>query len=319
VLASSVLCLIALLFTFAAVNLPAQNLGIVPLDFLRHNNEQGWQQFFPLVHLLWTWVYLGGRVWEEGARDFRSLSVAVREGRLIDAEALGVIALVGFIPGEILRIYGGSAIYFSDVQRWVALSLIMARIGVWIARRKPAPASKGIRLSAVLAVFVLAPFVVSLFVNVAQISASLIRTNLALRRDLARGSTYKPIVTALRDVARLPRAERRRSLLFIPQTNAQYWSMFTADGRCTFTPLIAPGIASVAMLDGMPPYGCPLTDQYNMTSYTPRKSPQNPRDVSDHALCARARAKGFTEVIVLDAKGTNAPDRRRIDCYLPSS
>jgi hypothetical protein len=319
VLASSILCLIALLFTFALVNLPAQNLGIVPLDFLRHNNEQGWQQFFPLVHLLWTWVYLAGRVWEEGARDWRALSIAVREGRLIDAEALAVIAFVGFLPGEILRIYGGSAIYFSDVQRWVALSLIMARIGMWTARRKPAPAQQGVRLSLVLAVFVLAPFVVSLFVNVAQISGRLVRSNLALRRDLSQGSAYKPIVTALRDIARLPRAERRRSLLFIPQTNAQYWSMFTADGRCTFTPLIAPGIASVAMLDGMPPYGCTLTDQYNMTSYTPRRSPQVPGDVSDQALCARARAKGFSEVIVLEAKGTNAPDRRRIDCYLPSS
>jgi hypothetical protein len=319
VLASSALCLIALLFTFALVNLPAQNLGIVPLDFLRHNNGQGWQQFFPLVHLLWTWVYLAGRVWEEGARDLRSLSIAVREGRLIDAEALAVIALVGFLPGEILRIYGGSAIYFSDVQRWVALSLIMGRIGLWIARRKPAPSPQGIRLSAVLAVFVLAPLVVSLFVNVAQISGRMVRTNLALRRDLAHGSAYKPIVTALRDIARLPREERRRSLLFIPQTNTQYWSMFTADGRCTFTPLIAPGIASVALLDGMPPYGCTLTDQYNMTSYNPRMSPQKPSDVSDQALCTRARAKGFTEVIVLDAKGTNVPDRRRIDCYLPSS
>ena len=319
VLASSVLCLIALLFTFALVNLPAQNLGIVPLDFLRHNNAQGWQQFFPLVHLLWTWVYLAGRVWEEGSRDLQSLSVAVSEGRLIDAEALAVIAFVGFLPGEILRIYGGSAIYFSDVQRWVALSLIMARIGLWIAHRKPPPARQGIRLSAVLAVFVLAPFVVSLLVNVAQISGRLVRANVALRRDLAQGSAYKPIVTALRDIARLPHAERRRSLLFIPQTNVQYWSMFTADGRCTFTPLIAPGIASVAMLDGMPSYGCKLTDQYNMTSYTPRTSPQGPQDVSDEVLCAKARAKGFAEVIVLEARGVNAPDRRRIDCYLPSS
>jgi hypothetical protein len=90
--------------------------------------------------------------------------------------------------------------------------------------------------------------------------------------------------------------------------------MFTADGRCTYTPLIAPAIASVAMLDGMPAFGCKVTNQYNMARYQPRLRPQTEADVADGALCAKARAKGFTEVLVLEAPAGAAPRRRRIDC-----
>ena len=303
---------------FTLVNLPAQNRGLAPLDFLLHNNEAGWQQFFPLVHLLWTWVYLAARLWEQGIREFKDLGPALKAGRLIDVEALVIVALVGFLPGEILSIYGGSSIYFSDVQRWLAVSLIMGRTGLWTAQRKPRPQHAGVRLSTVLLVVVLAPFVTSFMVNMVQVPLRVVRANLAVRRELANGSSYQPIVAALRDISRLPRAERSQALLFIPQSNTLYWSMFTDDGRCTFTPLIAPGIASVAMLDGMPTFGCTVTDQYNMTSYQARTSPQQAAGVTDQSLCTKARAKGFREVIVLDALA-NTPRRRRIDCYLHSS
>jgi hypothetical protein len=144
--------------------------------------------------------------------------------------------------------------------------------------------------------------------------------SLAERSKLAEGvrrSPYYPIVTALRDIARLPEDYRRRTLLFIPQSNEQYWTMFTADGRCTFTPLIAPGIAAMAMIDGMPSWGCKVSEQYNMPSYQPRMHAQTAAEVTDAALCAKARAKGFSQVLVLDAPGNSAPRRRRIDCYLP--
>ena len=145
---------------------------------------------------------------------------------------------------------------------------------------------------------------------------------LADRVKLAEGmrrSPYYPIVTALRDIARLPEGYRRRTLLFIPQSNEQYWTMFTADGRCTFTPLIAPGIAAMAMIDGMPSWGCEVSEQYNMTSYQPRMRAQTAAEVTDTAICEKARAKGFSQVLVLDAPGNSPPRRRRIDCYLPAS
>ena len=321
VLLSVALAAVAVAVTYMLVSLPAQNTGISLLHFMRFDAKAGWQQFFPLIHLLWTWVYLGARVWEEGARDFTSLRAAIRANRLIDAEAVGVIALLGFLPGELIAIHGGSAVYFSDVQRWLALSCIIARLAHWKwtrpQRGETHAGLRGVRLSTVLLVFVALPFVATLIVNLAQWPVRVLRTNLATRQELAAGqSTYLPIVTALREIARLPEEQRKKSLLFIPQSSAQYWSMFNADNRCTYTPLIAPAIASVAMVDGMPPPECKVTDQYNMTVYSPRERPQSTFDQADHSVCARARARGFDRVIVLEAPDGGMPRRRRVDCYL---
>ena len=322
VLAGLLISLVAVGLTYRIVSLPAQNGGISPFHFMRYDALEGWQQFFPLIHLLWTWVYVWLRAREEGINDFASLRAAIRARRTLDVEVLLLIAVLGFIPGEVVSIHGGSAVYFSDVQRWIALSFIVARMPLLIAARGTRHAARdagvrGMRLSRVLAVFVGLPFVITLFVNLAQWPSRVLRANLALRHALvSEPSVFKPIVTALREISHLPESERRQALLFIPQSSTQYWSMFTSDGRCTFTPLIAPGLASVAMLDGMPAPNCQITDQYNMNLYHKRAAPQTVADITDQSLCTKARAKGFAKVIVLDAAEGQMPRRRRIDCYL---
>jgi hypothetical protein len=330
VVAGLILSVIAVGLTYRVVSLPAQNGGFSPFHFMRYDALEGWQQFFPLIHLLWTWAYVWLRAREEGITDLSSLEDAVRSRRTIDVEVLLVIAILGFIPGEVVSIHGGSAVYFSDVQRWIALAFIIARMPLFVAgwgtrdlaasgKRQAAREGRvqAIRLSRVLTFFVALPFVITLFVNLAQWPTRVLRTNVALRHQLkTEPSVYKPIVTALRDISRLPVSERRQTLLFIPQSSTQYWSMFTGDGRCTFTPLIAPGLASVAMLDGMPAPNCQITEQYNMNLYHKRTQPQTVADVSDRSLCTRARGKGFSKLIVLDAPEGQTPRRRRIDCYL---
>jgi hypothetical protein len=323
VMGSLLLSAIAVAVTYRIVQLPDQNGGISPLHFLRFDAAQGWQQFFPLFHLLWTFVYVAGRMWEERIPDLGQLRAAVAGRRIIDVEILLVIAILGFIPGEIVSIHGGSAVYFSDVQRWVALAFIMARVPrwhlEWQARRDPSLKRPGaLRLSRVLAVYVLAPFVITLFANLAQWPLRVARANRTIRAELAaqggpERSAYYPIVTELRDIYRLPRVQRARTALFIPQSNRQYWSMFTSDGRCGWTPLIAPAVSGVAMIDGMPAADCEITEQYNMPLYRRRTTAQAPSDTTDDAVCTRAKAKGFKEVIVIDAPPVRP---RRVDCYL---
>jgi hypothetical protein len=345
--ASLVLSFIAVGLTYRLISLPEQNGGISPLHFMRFDAAEGWQQFFPLVHLLWSGVYAGMRMWEEGVSDLRGLGDALRRRTMIDVEILFAVAVLGFLPGEIVSIHGGSAVYFSDVQRWLALAFIVARLPLWVAKwrareimpRERTPGAGSVRLSTLLAIFVALPFVITLFVNLAQWPVRVLRANVTLRRELIgqsgaqlagfrqltdqavltageKKSAYYPIVTALREIALLPKEERRHALLFIPQSNTQYWSMFVDDGRCEFTPLIAPAISSVAMLDGMPAASCRETEQYNMPLYHPRTGPQMPDAVSDEALCRKARAKGFKEVIALEAPDEVSLRRRRLDCYL---
>ena len=103
-------------------------------------------------------------------------------------------------------------------------------------------------------------------------------------------------------------------LIFRPQSYSQYWHMFDSDDRCTYVGLVVPAITEMAMLDGMPYYGCEVTDQYNMQSYTQRRREQAPADATDAALCSGARAKGFSGVLVIEPDSAGLPWRRTIRC-----
>ncbi len=339
---AAALCAAVTALTYPVVSLPAQNSGMALFSFMRVHVTEGWQQFFPLINLMWSWIYVGARLWEDRIRTTRELSAAVRGGRMLDVELVLLIAILGFLPGELVTIHGGSAVYFSDVQRWVALAFIISRVGIWARKwrairevrgqKSPVGGWRGVRLSTVLAVFVAAPFLLTLARNSMQWPVRVARSNVALRTEIAskgggglitdpgplgrgvRNTMHYPIITALREIAQLPIEERRQSALFIPQSYRGYWGMFDSDERCTYVSFIAPALSGVAMVDGMPAFGCRVTEQYNMASFAPRVRPQTEADTGDARLCARARSSGLSRIFVLapDARGT--PRRRRIAC-----
>lgn len=353
VAASLLVMLAACYLTYKAVALPTQNGGFYPFHFMRSSTPDGWHQFFPLIHFAWTWIYVAGRLYEERITDMGAIASAVRSRRMLDVELLLVLAVLGFLPGEVFSIHGGSAIYFSDVQRWVALALVIARAGHWVvlwrARRGAESASiaaqKGrggsLRLATVLAVFVAAPFVVTMLLNTVRPPLRLLRQNLALRSALvtqagvearlAAGdrrllfdpavlrnglakSDYYPLIQSLRSIERIPTASKSDMVVFIPQSYQLFWRIFDSDDRCTYVGLIVPAITEMALIDGMPYYGCKVTDQYNMQAYQPRLTEQTPQDVTDAGLCGKAAAKGFHGVMVLEPDARGMPRRRTIDC-----
>jgi len=334
--------------------LPEHNQGIVPLAFIRSQVAKGGGPFFPLLQFAWSWIYIACRLWEERVRTLGDLAPAVRARRLLDAEVVLLLVLLGFLPGEIIDIHGGSAFYFSDVQRWVAVSLIIGRMSLWMNERRsrrdveheidegPRPARRfaTLRISTVFAALVLMPVAATLLLNTLRPPVRLLRENIALRRTIAAlgvlgqsspeprpmltnpvvlqagldRSTYYPLVKALRGIGALPESKKRRSALFIPQSYELYWHMFDADDRCTFAPLVAPAFTGVAMIDGMPPRGCEVTDQYNMRAYRPRTTEQSEADLTAAALCARAIDKGFSEVIFLETKKSLDPIPYALRC-----
>src|ERR1019366_6215131 len=114
------------------------------------------------------------------------------------------------------------------------------------------------------------------------------------------------MISALRSLDTQPRDIKGRSLLFVPQSDSAFWTIFSEPERCSFAPFVGPATSGMALLDGMPPASCDLTDQYGMPVYTRRTKPQTPADVTPQALCMKAEAKGFKRVIVLQraADGT---------------
>jgi hypothetical protein len=84
--------------------------------------------------------------------------------------------------------------------------------------------------------------------------------------------------------------------------------------RCSYVPFIVPATSGLALIDGMPPLDCDLVLQYGLTQYKPRTTPQLPADVIPSALCAKANAKGFSRVIVLDGADSTRITQQVIEC-----
>lgn len=91
--------------------------------------------FFPLFYFFWVWVYLVIRLKLLGAKTFKDIRWLLKRKKILDLELLLIVAVAGVIPGMVFDIPGGSAFFFSDFQRWLALSFVLATIPLWWPRK----------------------------------------------------------------------------------------------------------------------------------------------------------------------------------------
>jgi hypothetical protein len=112
-------------FTFGSHPDPKGSLML--LAYLREYvaSPSGWL-FHLLLQYSWTLAVLVLRLRQAGVKTRGDLVTALRGGELLDVEFLVLVALIGSVPGFILRIQGGGASYFFGIQRWVALPMLLA-------------------------------------------------------------------------------------------------------------------------------------------------------------------------------------------------
>jgi hypothetical protein len=354
-LMAALLLVVLFYYTYGQVSLPAHREGISPFDFLWSFVRPAWWPFFLIVHLFWSWVYIAIRLRSEGVGTVADLKEAAAEQRILDVEAVALIAVLGIAPGFILHIDGGSAFYFSDVQRWLSVGLILSRVPIFFAvilgeappKRKRKPRGflsrlDSVSLRQVLIVFFLLPVVGSMVSNGVAWPITMLRANAATRHALypaavaatipsglhglpwlhdrttldegLRRSPNFAVAEALRGLSALPASLRRHTALFIPQDQGAFWHSLTRPGACTFQPLLATALSSIAMIDGMPPYGCTLSRYYGFGSFTPRTRPQRAADAEPAVLCRRAAKAGMDRVLVLTFDGTRRATTTTVQC-----
>lgn len=323
--------------TYVRVSLPAHREGLAPFDYLSNFVPLPWWPFFVFVHLAWTWIYAAYRVRQEGIQDLAGLGNAIKARRLIDVELLVALALIGIVPGLLIHIDGGSAFYFSDVQRWLAGAMLLSWIASAGHRLWPQAADtekRGIGAlptRTLLIAFLMIAAVSSVIANAFHWPAIMIRQNVAVREQLyakagkgnvtgrirdfvtmrdpsviatgLRASPNYSLAHALDDYQRTPVSVRRHEAMFIPQSDTHYWTSLARAPECTFQPFVAPALSGIAMIDGMPPAGCKLSKYYGIGSFTPRTVSLQPQDTSSAALCARAKAIGADVVISMRFPG----------------
>jgi len=348
---AAVLLTVAVALAYGQVSLPAHREGIVPLHFLKGFVPPEWWPLFPVVHLFWSILYVALRLRSEGVTTVGELATMIRNRRIIDVEAVTLVAIAGLLPGLALSIDGGSAFYFSDVQRWLSVGLTMAAAGTlfrWRGARQRVTVSgtgnarRGYRLIHIAIPLLAIPMLMSMALNAVHWprrmlqenvatraafyritgretppatirSVSLLGDRLALKEGLAAAQRSK-IVSQLRSLSTLSESERRRTALFIPQTEAAYWTLLARPGACTFASHVAPALTGMAMIDGMPPAGCKLNPYYGLGGFSPRLESQTAKTAGAAELCSKSRRWGLTRVIELRFDGTGTMRQTRIDC-----
>jgi hypothetical protein len=134
-----------------------------------------------------------------------------------------------------------------------------------------------------------------------------------LSRGLKKSPDYE-LIAALRRLDRMPPSQKARTAVFIPQSFTAFWHIWPEPERCSFVPLIVPATSSLALIDGMPPVDCDLTVQYGMSAYKRRTSAQRQAELTPAALCAKARVKGFSRIVVVEGADSAHVSTHVIDC-----
>ena len=330
---------ILVVLTYPRVSLAAHREGVVPLDFLKGFVPLPWWPFFLLFHLFWSVLYVVLRLRQEGARTVADFVALARSGKIIDVELVIVVALAGVAPGLVLHIDGGSAFYFSDVQRWLAVGLLLAGVGTLIPR---IPRWRWSDLKMLAIALVALPFAISMSRNSVHWTLRMLRANAATRYALypaeeraALGQGISALPT-LDDAAKLEAGlanarnrnpvqgllalgalspeGKRNTAVFVPQTEQRYWTILTRPGACAFSGFLVPSLAGISMIDGMPPVGCKLSPYYGLSLFHERTRAQTPDDETPGALCRRALRLGFSRVLTLRFDDSGKIDRQPTEC-----
>jgi hypothetical protein len=333
--------------TYKLVSVSAQNQGVVPFAYMRAQIDPSWWPYFLLAHLFWSVAYIVLRLREEGLYTVGGLRLAALGGKITDVVVVAVVALAGWSVGEVLDIHGGSAVYFSDVQRWLALSLIMASAWRWLSSGRAVSSNVegarirwgGLRLSRVLVILLLIPLSITVLLNAMRAPETALRANIALRRgflaeanapagrfrSLANASALSvglhrspeyPLISTLRALDRMDPAVKRKTAVFIPQSDTAFWHIWKEPERCSYVPFIVPAVSGLSLVDGMPPTECDLTLQYGMTRYTRRATTQSADELAPQGICAKAQQKGFSRVVVLTHRDSISVDEQLLVCPL---
>jgi len=123
----------------------------------------------------------------------------------------------------------------------------------------------------------------------------------------------KKIVAVLGSLDEMPLAEKRRSLLFVPKSNRQYWELLHGPYWPKDGPFVGPALSGVAMIDGLyvPTKDDPwIGHEYNQYSKAAASRVQPPFSQYLPVLRDRCAQMGFSQLIVID----NDQKVRKFDC-----
>jgi len=321
---------VAFLIAYHFVSPQGHGAAIAPFDFVwSYVQRRRYRALYLPLSLAWLAAAIcvglvARKVLSNGVR--RSL----RDTHLIELELIVVTMIASLGPGLLLRIAGGSAFYFIDVQRWVSVLFLIPFAIEYLSMLTPRSFVFGrpFELRRTLAWLVLGLTVVAsigvMIANTAHRLRIVADTVLSDRSGASFGSWEALIqlpriggegrpedqrrlqlLDTFRAIQRLPSLEKQRTVLYIPKTNRAYWDFFSVTAAPPLrkaVPFLAQAVAGVAMIDGLPdPDPEVAWTAYGYEAYALPREPQvrSSLEQSRDDVLRKAQRAGFARVIVV--------------------
>ncbi len=257
---------------------------------------------FYLVHFFWSWLYIALRLLEENIKKIADFKVAFKKRRTIDIEILFLLCLIGALPGILLKVRGGVTIYFSDLQRWVAVSFLLSRFYSFPLFYMKLETT---RIKKVILFSLLFVAGVSFLSNIVISGKNTVERYITVRNSLSnlsldKNQKYKMYKTLV-ELDKIPLRDKRRTLLFIPKSNRLYW-----DSLNPYTiPLIGPALTGIAMVDGLSEV--PISSEFPLHQwayyiYKVHSNSQSLAESTPDKVYSKVLEKGFSKLIVIEYK-----------------
>jgi hypothetical protein len=298
----------------------ANRSSFAPLNFDRIPPE--WVPYFFVFYFAWAWLFL--LVWARfyGIKTLGELVRAAKAGDAILVELVFVTVVAGLIPYLLINFYSPNWKYFTEFQGVVAGMFVVAflpqfRLADVLQRIR----GGSLRLTSALFLGLTVAMCGHLFVTTLTSVYRMLKRGCearavlagvpaaAWRQQLGQIKARRSVVVAalnnrvqlihcLDRLGQQPVEQRKGTVLYIPKTNRTYWDMRQlGDGT---TPFIAPALAGLPMVDGLPEYedigwaevgwGYP---QYELPS-----RPEPPTENLGRAI-DKAQKGGFRQLLVL--------------------
>jgi hypothetical protein len=291
-----------------------------PLNFDRIAPE--WVPYFFVVFFAWAWLLL--LVWARirGTRTLGELVRAAKAGDTILVELAFVTVVAGLIPYLLVNFNSPNWKYFTDFQGVIAGVFVVALLPQFrFADMLQRIRDGSLRLTSAMLLGLTVAIGGHLFITTVAATYRMLKRGCETRAVLAglpatawrqelgqiRGrrsfvvaalANRVQLVQCLYRIGDQPAPQRRGTVMYIPKTNRTYWDMRQlGDGT---TPFIAPALAGLPMVDGLPEYedigwaevgwGYP---QYKLPS-----GHEEPTENLDRAI-DKARKGGFRKLVVM--------------------
>jgi len=288
----------------STMDIDPQSVSIIdPLHFLRTWVKPNLWLVFLFFWCFWSILFITLRLWyEKSVNHSFQLNTLFINKKWLDVEIVLLFCIIGFLPGMIFHLppYNrvdsvASNIYFFDFQKWIALSLLLASLGLFNLFIKK---SKKLVLILVIPVIFCTYFFIDNYLEPIHrlYKKELHLSQLIKNNPYYLSSTDGQILKLLHQIDKnTPMSEKKKTLVFIPQSNTNFWNAKLE--ACYAIPFLVPAITGMAMLDGFPPIHCkPKRFSYeNYENAGMRTKKQT--NTNDIALCSKALDKGFSQVL----------------------